>query len=65
MDLDNAYVPFYLGIGDAIGHTDPVWLEKWKRESGNGSVQEDLTAASLAWENVVCSGSSKHFFALS
>jgi lactate 2-monooxygenase len=24
MDLDNAYVPFYLGIGDAIGHSDPV-----------------------------------------
>jgi lactate 2-monooxygenase len=33
-------------------------LEKYKKETGMSSVQEDLTKASIAWENVVFSGAA-------
>lgn len=56
-DLDNAYVPFYLGIGDAIGHTDPVFQIKYKKDTGK-TIKEDILSASLAWENTVFSGMS-------
>ncbi|KFY38881.1 hypothetical protein V495_06313 [Pseudogymnoascus sp. VKM F-4514 (FW-929)] len=58
-DLDNAYVPFYLGIGDAIGLTDPVFQKKWKDGLGKGkSVEDDFQNACMGWEKTVFSGNS-------
>ncbi|KFY14288.1 hypothetical protein V492_02710 [Pseudogymnoascus sp. VKM F-4246] len=58
-DLDNAYVPFYLGIGDAIGLTDPAFQKKWKEGDGKGkSVEEDYHNACMGWEKTVFSGHS-------
>ena len=57
MDLDNAYVPFFLGIGDQIGFSDPVFQKKYHEMSGK-SIEDDITAASVAWENVVFSGAA-------
>ncbi|OBT65504.1 hypothetical protein VE03_05009 [Pseudogymnoascus sp. 23342-1-I1] len=58
-DLDNAYVPFYLGIGDAIGLSDPVFQKKWKEGPGKGkSVQDDFQNACMGWEKTVFSGQS-------
>jgi lactate 2-monooxygenase len=42
-DLDNAYVPFCLGIGDAIGLSDPVFQKKWEDGPGKRkSIQDDF-----------------------
>lgn len=56
-DLDNAYVPFYLGIGDAIGHSDPVYQANYKKKTGK-TIEEDFQNASMDWENTVFSGNS-------
>lgn len=58
-DLDNAYVPFYLGIGDAIGLSDPVFQKKWKDGPGKGkSIEDDFQNACMGWEKTVFSGHS-------
>ena len=58
-DLDNAYVPFYLGIGDAIGLSDPVFQKKWKDGLGKGkSIEYDFQNACMGWEKTVFSGHS-------
>jgi lactate 2-monooxygenase len=58
-DLDNAYVPFYLGIGDAICLSDPVFQKKWKDGPGKGkSIQDDFQNACMGWEKTVFSGHS-------
>jgi lactate 2-monooxygenase len=57
MDLDNAYVPFFLGIGDQIDFSDPVFRAKHKKETGK-EVEDDVTAASMSWENTIFSGAA-------
>lgn len=58
-DLDNASVPFYLGIGDAICLSDPVFQKKWKDGPGKGkSIQDDFQNACMGWEKTVFSGHS-------
>lgn len=50
-------MPFFLGIGDQIGFSDPVFQQKYQKASGK-SIDDDLTAASLAWEHTVFSGAA-------
>ncbi|KAK5126649.1 hypothetical protein LTR85_009583 [Meristemomyces frigidus] len=54
-DLDNAYVPFFLGIGDQIGFSDPVFQKKYQQQSGK-TIEDDVRAAAMNWEGVVFSG---------
>jgi isopentenyl diphosphate isomerase/L-lactate dehydrogenase-like FMN-dependent dehydrogenase len=56
-DLDQAYVPFALGIGNANGFTDPV-VRRQFREAYGGKEMEDLDVkiASAFWERKVFTG---------
>lgn len=58
MDLNNAYVPFWQGIGDQIGFTDPVFKKKYQDANDGKWLEDDLKAVSIAWENVVFSGAA-------
>ena len=48
-DLDQAYVPFAIGVGNEVGFRDPVFRAKFKREKGI-EVEDDVIAASSAWQ---------------
>jgi len=54
-DLDLAYVPFVLGIGNQVGFTDPVLRRKFKEATGQ-EVEENIPAASQFWEKKVFPG---------
>jgi len=54
-DLDGAYVPFMLGTGNQIGFSDPVFRKMFKEKHGK-ECEEDVTAASIAWQQDVFSG---------
>ena len=56
-DLDNAYVPFSLGIGDTIGFGDPVFRRKFTEKHGK-EVEYDIKQAALEWEATVFSGAA-------
>lgn len=56
-DLDSAYVPFASGIGDQTGFSDPVFRAKFKESNGK-EVEDDVFAASRAWETDVFSGAA-------
>lgn len=55
MDLENGYDPFYHGIGEAIGFSDPVFRAKYKKEHGK-EIEDDRKEAALAWSKTVFSG---------
>ena len=57
-DLDNAYVPFALGIGDTIGFGDPVFRRKFSEKHGGKTVEEDVQTAALEWEGTAFSGAA-------
>ena len=48
-DLDNAYLPFPHGIGNAIGFSDPVYRQKFHEAHGK-EIEEDILTASLGWQ---------------
>ena len=48
-DLDHAYVPFATGVGNDVGFTDPVFRKKFREDHGK-EVEEDILAASAAWQ---------------
>ena len=56
-DLDLAYVPFAIGIGNQNGFTDPVVRRKFKEATGK-EVEEDIMGASTFWEKKVFSGAN-------
>lgn len=45
-DLDQGYFPFYTGIGNEVGFTDPVFRAKHEKNGGN---MEDIIGAAKAW----------------
>jgi isopentenyl diphosphate isomerase/L-lactate dehydrogenase-like FMN-dependent dehydrogenase len=47
-DLDNAYIPFIRGVGNQVGFSDPVFREKFEKDTGS-KVEDDIVAASRAW----------------
>lgn len=56
-DLDLGYVPFVKGIGNQIGFSDPVFRRRFRDETGM-EVEEDVLAASLAWQSDLFSGAA-------
>lgn len=57
-DLDNAYVPFIIGVGNQTGFADPAFRERFAKESGGKTPEEDVQAASQAWMADVFSGAA-------
>lgn len=56
-DLDHAFVPFFLGIGNEVGFSDPVFRAKFKEAKGK-EVEDDITTASEAWIAAAWSGAA-------
>lgn len=54
-DLELAYVPFATGVGNQVGFSDPVFRRKFKEDHGK-EVEDDIPAASMAWEKKVFPG---------
>ncbi|KAL9089211.1 MAG: hypothetical protein Q9159_002682 [Coniocarpon cinnabarinum] len=48
-DLDNAFVPFFVGNGNATGFADPAFRERFSHMSGGKPPEDDMVAASHAW----------------
>ena len=57
-DLDHAYVPFFKGIGNSVGFSDPVFRRKYKEDHGGKEIEEDITSASEAWIQAAWSGAA-------
>lgn len=57
-DLDNAFVPFFLGNGNQTGFADPSFREYFAEISGGKKPEDDVMAASQAWIADVFSGRS-------
>lgn len=57
-DLDNAYVPFALGIGDENGFADPAFRAKFAKLYDNKTPEDDIFLASRQWEADVFSGAA-------
>lgn len=56
-DLDNAYVPFFKGVGCQTGFSDPAFREQHKEMTGK-EVEDDIVAASRTWIGDVFSGAA-------
>lgn len=56
-DLDNAYVPFFKGVGNMTGFTDPVFRELIQKKYGATPEQKPLEA-SREWIGDVFSGAA-------
>jgi lactate 2-monooxygenase len=54
-DLDNAYVPFALGVGNEVGFKDPVVRRQFKEKFGK-EIEQDIQQASMFWESKVFNG---------
>ncbi|KAL8856247.1 MAG: hypothetical protein Q9178_007134 [Gyalolechia marmorata] len=55
MDLDNAYLPLYLGLSTALGFSDPVFRRKYKENHGM-EVEADVFKAAMEWEETIFPG---------
>lgn len=51
-DLDEAYVPFAMGLGNQNAFTDPVLRRQFKEQHGK-EVEEDIILASHFWESKI------------
>jgi lactate 2-monooxygenase len=56
-DLDEAYVPFFKGVGNTTGFTDPVFRKKFE-DKHKGNVEDKVIEASMEWLADVFSGAS-------
>ncbi|RDL34583.1 Oxidoreductase [Venustampulla echinocandica] len=54
-DLDQGYVPFFKGVGNTNGFTDPVFREKFQKKYG-AAPEEKALEASAEWIGDVFSG---------
>lgn len=54
---DNAYAPFFKGIGCQTGFSDPAFREQHRKETGK-EVEDDIEAASRSWLGDVFSGAA-------
>lgn len=55
-DLDNAFVPFFMGNGNQTGFADPAFREHFAGISGGKTPEDDTLGASQAWIADVFSG---------
>lgn len=54
-DLDNAYLPLYLGLSTALGFTDEVFRRKY-REKYDMAPEQDIFEGALEWEDTIFPG---------
>ena len=54
-DLDNAYLPLYLGLSTALGFSDPVFRRKYRERHGK-IPEADMLAGALEWEETIFPG---------
>ena len=57
-DLDHAYVPFFQGVGNSVGFSDPVFRRKFKESHDGMEIEENITAASENWIQAAWSGAA-------
>ncbi|TEA15084.1 putative lactate 2-monooxygenase [Colletotrichum sidae] len=48
-DLDQAYLPFITGTGNAVGFSDPVFRKKFADENDGDVIEENVVQASRHW----------------
>ena len=56
-DLDHAWIPFFKGVGNAVGFSDPVFRRKF-REKHDKEVEDDVGLASQEWIAACFSGAA-------
>jgi lactate 2-monooxygenase len=56
-DLDLGHLPFVKGMGNQVGLSDPVFRRIFKEKTGK-EVEDDIVAASVAWQMDAFSGRS-------
>jgi lactate 2-monooxygenase len=56
-DLDLGHLPFVKGLGNQVGLSDPVFRRIYKEKTGK-EVEDDIVAASVAWQMDAFSGRS-------
>jgi lactate 2-monooxygenase len=56
-DLDGGYLPFFKGVGNKNGFTDPVFRKKFEEKHG-GNVEDNIIQASTEWIEDAFSGES-------
>eukprot|EP01111_Echinosteliopsis_oligospora_P017660 TRINITY_DN7736_c0_g1_i3.p1 TRINITY_DN7736_c0_g1~~TRINITY_DN7736_c0_g1_i3.p1 ORF type:complete len:430 (-),score=87.68 TRINITY_DN7736_c0_g1_i3:40-1272(-) len=52
-DIDNAFYPIYMGLGNGIGFTDPVFMKKYECDP-----KKDMKDASVKWADCMWHGVS-------
>lgn len=57
-DLDQAYIPFFKGVGNQVGFSDPVFRKKFADGNGGKTPEQDIGKASQAWIASVFAGRS-------
>ncbi|KAL7946343.1 FMN-dependent dehydrogenase [Trichoderma barbatum] len=58
-DLDTANIPFFLGQGDAIGFSDPVFRRKFAEMTDGGTPEELTLQAAVYWIGTTYSGTCR------
>ncbi|KAL4874869.1 FMN-dependent dehydrogenase [Aspergillus karnatakaensis] len=54
-DLDEGYVPFFQGIGNQVGFSDPVFRTKYEGRTGK-KIEDDIVQASREWVSDLFAG---------
>lgn len=57
-DLDQAYIPFFKGVGNQVGFSDPVFRKKFAEGNDGKTPEEAIGKASQAWIASVFAGRS-------
>lgn len=57
-DLDEAYIPFFKGVGNQVGFSDPVFRCKFAEKYAGKTPEEDVAHASQEWIAAVFAGKS-------
>jgi lactate 2-monooxygenase len=57
-DLDHAFVPFFMGTGNQVGFSDPVFRRKFKESHEGKEIEDNITAASESWMQTAWSGAA-------
>ncbi|OBT88035.1 hypothetical protein VE02_02939 [Pseudogymnoascus sp. 03VT05] len=58
-DLDEGYIPFFEGVGNAVGFSDPVYRAGFAAACGGATPEEQIGLASAGWVREVCPGRSR------
>ncbi|KFZ10798.1 hypothetical protein V501_05035 [Pseudogymnoascus sp. VKM F-4519 (FW-2642)] len=58
-DLDEGYIPFFEGVGNAVGFSDPVFRAGFIAATDGGMPEDNVGLASAGWVREVCPGRSR------